>query len=127
MKRLIKASQFKPIDSWKFAHELRDCLKQNMPKICRMSTNSYCNEITVTHCSSLNKLRNATIKSLKLLGYEVDTPDTVDCEVAAIQYPAFVAVNFNFYEDEDDDEGNTGYIDLGYLFGSVEDQEWYRG
>ena len=127
MKRVIRASEFNSIDSWKFAHSLRDCLKQNMPKLCLIRINPACTELSVTHCPSLKRLRDATIKSLKLLDYEVFSPDNGDYELAAVQYPAFVGVNFDLYEDDDDDEGNTGYIDLGYLFGNVENQDWYRG
>lgn len=128
MKRYVRASKFKEIDSVNFASSLVNALKQLLPKNCYPKVNSQYNEIIVENVPSrVNKLHDATAKALKMLGYdvyEIADFDDEGYELAAVKGEAFVklAIDIGDYFNS----GSMGYIDMKYNNGNVLFEDWYE-
>ena len=122
MKRLIKASSFKKIDTVNFTGLLRDALKQMLPKNCRITINPKYDMMQIENCPSAKRLDSAMIKSLTKLGYNVvELADEREfTTLAAIKGDAWAKVSFTYVDWEDFYEV---YIDCNN--GNVIFEDWY--
>ena len=120
MKRVIKASSFKPINRTYFVDDLVDALKQLLPKNC-YPTYTYRSEIEISKLPTKKKFETAVVKACYELGY---TPYDYSYEsdvIAAVKGDAYAKL-FLFYDSFD----KTGYINVHCDTGNVILEDWYQ-
>ena len=127
MKKFVKASKFKNVNSIEFVSKLVSCIKEEGYHAID-SSNSLGYEIQVEDVDSLPVLMDVVSYALSdMMGYDVYDITNVDDEgynYAAVKGEAFVKliVDIGDYFNN----GVQGYIDMKFDNGNVLFQDWYE-
>ena len=126
MKKMIRASSFKQIDSVKFTNGVIDHLRKLLPEECRVVSNPRYDEIKIENPPEESKVEDIVINALANAGYDVYMISDIDSEgydLAAVRGDAFVKISIDIGDYFDN--GLACYLSLKYDNGNVLFEDWY--